>query len=51
MGYVVHPDAGTKGFIGAGTYHIDVGGTLLEAKASLRPVFDPKSRRVQGDYA
>jgi 4-methylaminobutanoate oxidase (formaldehyde-forming) len=50
MGYVAHADAGQKGFIGAGSYHIDVGGTLLPATASLRGVFDPKNRRVHGDY-
>jgi hypothetical protein len=30
-------------------YHINVGGTLLPATASLKPLLDPK-RRVQGDY-
>ena len=50
LGYIVHPDAGLKGFVGAGTYHVDVGGTPLEAKASLRGVFDPKGLRMQGVY-
>ena len=49
MGYVNHPDAATKGFVKAGEYHIDAGGTLLDAVASLKPLVDPK-RRVQGDY-
>ena len=50
LGYVAHPDAAAKGFVRTGTYHIDVGGTLLPATASLRPLVDPK-RRVQGDYS
>ena len=73
-----------RSFIGAGTYHIDVGGTLLPAAPSLRcaetrtpphtdppctpgatisvhtfhshhllrsGIFDPKNRRVHGDYS
>ena len=49
MGYVNHPDAATKGFVKAGEYQVDAGGTLLDAVASLRPLIDPK-RRVLGDY-
>ena len=49
MGYINDPDAATKGFVKAGEYHIDAGGTLLDAVASLRPLVDPK-RRVLGDY-
>ena len=48
MGYVSHADVATKGFILAGTYHIDVGGTLLPASVSLKPLVDPR-QRVQGE--
>jgi 4-methylaminobutanoate oxidase (formaldehyde-forming) len=49
LGYVSHPDASKLGFVKTGVYHINVGGTLLPATASLKPLLDPK-RRVQGDY-
>ena len=39
-----------KGFVKAGTYEIDVGGTRLKATGSLRPPFDPKHKRPQGIY-
>jgi 4-methylaminobutanoate oxidase (formaldehyde-forming) len=50
LGYVSHPDASKTGFVKTGVYHINVGGTLLPAVASLKPLVDPK-RRVQGDYS
>ena len=49
FGYVVHPDAAQKGFVRSGTYHVDVGGTLLEAKATLKPLLNPRPR-TQGIY-
>ena len=33
-----------------GSYTIEVGATMVPAKGSLRPAFDPKGRRVAGDY-
>ena len=50
LGYVSHPEVSKKGFVQQGTYHIDVGGTLLEATASLKPLVDAKPR-VQGQYS
>lgn len=52
MGYVAHDDVGTKGFArNAGVFEIDVGGTRLPVRPTLRPAFDPKNSRVQGNYA
>ncbi|MDW3224057.1 MAG: FAD-dependent oxidoreductase [Paracoccaceae bacterium] len=46
LGYV--PCAGeTAADVLASQYHIDVAGTLVEAEASLRPMYDPKSERVK----
>ena len=47
---VEHEDVATKGFVAKGTYTIEVGATMVPAKGSLRPAFDPKGRRVAGDY-
>ena len=33
-----------------GEYTIEVGGTMVPAKGSLKPAFDPKGRRVAGHY-
>ena len=46
MGYV--PCAGESGDqLLASRYEIDVAGTIYEATASLRPMYDPKSERVK----
>ena len=50
LAIVKHPEVGAKGFVKAGTYEIDVGGTRLKATGSLRPPFDPKHKRPQGIY-
>ena len=50
LAIVKHPEVGVKGFVKAGTYEIDVGGTRLKATGSLRPPFDPKHKRPQGIY-
>ena len=47
MGYV--PCAGqTADQVLASTYQIEVAGTLVDATASLRPLYDPRSERVRG---
>ena len=50
LALIKHPEVGVKGFVKAGTYEIDVGGTRLKATGSLRPPFDPKHKRPQGIY-
>jgi 4-methylaminobutanoate oxidase (formaldehyde-forming) len=51
LGYAERPGVGEVGFLKrAGSFAVDVGGTRLPAKATLRPPFDPKNKRPQGDY-
>ena len=50
LGYAERPGVGEVGFLKrAGSFAVDVGGTRLPAKATLRPPFDPKNKRPQGD--
>jgi 4-methylaminobutanoate oxidase (formaldehyde-forming) len=51
LGYAERPGVGEVGFLKrAGSFAVGVGGTRLPAKATLRPPFDPKNKRPQGDY-
>jgi hypothetical protein len=36
----------TPEVVAAGTYEVDVAGTLVGARASLRPLFDPDRERI-----
>ncbi len=47
LGYVQHSENFTADFINSGTYEIEVAGKLYPARASLRPMYDPKSERVR----
>lgn len=47
LGYVGNPDGVTADFVNSGTYEIEVAGERVEASASLRPLYDPKSERVK----
>ena len=47
LGYVKHSENITADFINSGNYEIEVAGKLYSAKASLRPMYDPKSERVR----
>ena len=51
LGYVKHDNVGEKGFVKRSEFCIDVGGNELSARGTLRPMFDPKNRRVQGIYS
>ena len=51
LGYVKHDNIGEKGFVKKSEFAVDVGGTQLKARGTLRPLFDPKNRRVQGVYS
>jgi 4-methylaminobutanoate oxidase (formaldehyde-forming) len=47
MGFVENEDGATADFINSGTYEIDIAGKRYPAKASLRPMYDPKGIRVR----
>jgi len=47
MGYVRNADGVTADFVKAGRYEIEVAGERFAAKASLRPMYDPKAERVR----
>jgi 4-methylaminobutanoate oxidase (formaldehyde-forming) len=47
MGFVENEDGATTDFINNGTYEIDIAGKRYPAKASLRPMYDPKGIRVR----
>ena len=46
FGYLEHEDGVTADFIREGNYEIQVAGTMVPAKASLRPMYDPGNERV-----
>ena len=47
MGYVEHVDGVTADLIDAGGFEIQVAGERYPARASLRPMYDPKGERVR----
>lgn len=47
LGYVNHPDGVTKDFINNAEFAIDVGGRIVNAKASLRAMYDPTGTRMR----
>jgi 4-methylaminobutanoate oxidase (formaldehyde-forming) len=47
FGYVEHEDGITTDFVRGGSYEIQVAGAMVPAKASLRPMYDPKGERVR----
>jgi 4-methylaminobutanoate oxidase (formaldehyde-forming) len=47
LGYVSHRDGVSAEFIRSGSYEVEVAGTRISAKASLRPMYDPKSSRIR----
>ncbi len=47
MGFVENEAGATRDFINSGTYEIDIAGTRHAAKASLRPMYDPKGLRTR----
>lgn len=48
LGYVKCAEGITPGYIDAGTFEIDVGGSRIPARASLRALYDPKGERARG---
>lgn len=47
MGFVENEEGATTDFIKSGKYEIDIAGERFPAKASLRPMYDPKGIRVR----
>ncbi len=47
MGFVENEHGATAEFINSGVYEIDIAGERYPAKASLRPMYDPKGIRVR----
>ncbi len=47
LGYVEHPDGVDAAFIESGEFEIEVACERYSAKASLRPMYDPKSARIR----
>ena len=47
MGFVENEEGATTEFINSGKYEIDIAGERFPAKASLRPMYDPKNERVR----
>ncbi len=47
LGYVKHADGVEKDFIESGRYEIEIACERFPARASLRPMYDPKSERVR----
>jgi 4-methylaminobutanoate oxidase (formaldehyde-forming) len=47
LGYVNHSQGVNADFVRSGRYEIEVAGKRIAAKASLRPMYDPKSLRIR----
>ncbi|MDH3380397.1 MAG: FAD-dependent oxidoreductase, partial [Gammaproteobacteria bacterium] len=47
LGYVENDEAASADYINAGSYEIEVGGDRFSARASLRPMYDPKAERTK----
>jgi 4-methylaminobutanoate oxidase (formaldehyde-forming) len=48
LGYVTNPDGiADEAYVLGGHYHLDVGGTLVPATATMTPLYDPRSARVR----
>jgi len=47
LGYVDIPDGAGLDFIKQADFEIEIAGTRLPARASLTPLYDPKSERIR----
>ena len=47
LGYVTNPDGVNADYVKSGSYEIQIAGERFAAKASLRPMYDPKSERMK----
>ncbi|MEE8434014.1 MAG: glycine cleavage T C-terminal barrel domain-containing protein, partial [bacterium] len=48
LGYLNHPGGVSADFINSGSYEIEVACERIPARASLRPLYDPKNERIRG---
>jgi heterotetrameric sarcosine oxidase gamma subunit len=48
IGFVEHEGGVSVDFVNSGVYEIDIAGERYPAKASLRPMYDPKNERTHG---
>ena len=47
LGYVAHAEGVSAEFVGSGSYEIEIAGERYAARASLRPMYDPRAERVK----
>jgi heterotetrameric sarcosine oxidase gamma subunit len=47
LGYIEHEDGVTVEYVRSGAYEIQVAGTRHPARASLRPMYDPRGERIR----
>ncbi len=47
LGYVAHADGVNAEFVDSGSYEIEIAGERYAARASLRPMYDPRAERVK----
>ncbi|MBW8011543.1 MAG: FAD-dependent oxidoreductase [Chloroflexi bacterium] len=47
LGFIEHEEGVTSEFIKSGKFEIDIAGECFPAKASLRPMYDPKGIRIR----
>ncbi len=47
LGYVEHPEGVNRDFINEGLWEIEIAGERIPARASLSPLYDPKSERIK----
>jgi 4-methylaminobutanoate oxidase (formaldehyde-forming) len=47
LGYVNNAEGVDAEFVNSGRYEIEVAGVRVAAKASLRPMYDPRSHRIR----
>ncbi|MFN2188409.1 MAG: glycine cleavage T C-terminal barrel domain-containing protein, partial [Candidatus Promineifilaceae bacterium] len=47
LGYVNHEEGVTSAFINSGRFEIEIQGVRYPAKASLRPMYDPRGLKVR----
>ncbi|MGI9332073.1 MAG: GcvT family protein [Gammaproteobacteria bacterium] len=47
LGYVSHPDGVNKAFLDAGPFEVEIACERFAARASFRPLYDPKGERMR----
>ncbi len=47
MGYVNNEEGVSADYVSAGNYELEVSGERVPARATLRPLYDPKNERIK----